>query len=107
MSSLSGNSIWVVDAPRVTVDWMVSTSGRPAMAVSIGRVIWVSISEGAAPFSVMVITTLGKVTFGRCLIGSFMYEAEPRATRAMNRMATGTGFWIPQVEMRSWAIRRP
>ncbi len=70
MSSLSGNSIWVVETPRVTVDWMVSTSGNPAMAVSIGRVIWVSISEGAAPFSVMVITTFGKVTFGRCLIGS-------------------------------------
>ncbi len=72
MSSLSGNSIWVVEAPRVTVDWMVSTFGRPAIAVSTGRVIWVSISEGAAPFSVTVITTCGKVTFGRCLIGRRM-----------------------------------
>ncbi len=41
------------------------------MAFSIGRVIWVSISDGAAPFSVTVIITAGKVTFGRCLIGSF------------------------------------
>ncbi len=69
MSWPSGNSIRVVETPRLTDDWMVSTLGRPAMAFSMGRVIWVSISEGAAPFSVTVMEICGKVTLGRCLIG--------------------------------------
>ena len=34
------------------------------MASSIGRVIWVSISPGAAPFCVTVTDTIGNCTLG-------------------------------------------
>ncbi len=40
------------------------------MASSTGRVIWVSISPGAAPDWVTVILTIGNWTLGNCFTGS-------------------------------------
>jgi len=68
-SAPNWNSITVWDEPRVTVEVICLTPEMPAAASSIGRVTWVSISEGAAPFSVTDTVTTGKDTSGKRLIG--------------------------------------
>lgn len=55
----------------VTALRMCLTLETPAMAFSTGRVICVSICDGAAPFCVTVTATTGKAMLGNCLIGSW------------------------------------
>jgi hypothetical protein len=64
------NWITVVDTPSVTVEASCSMFGRLATEFSTRRVIWLSISVGAAPSSTTVTTTAGKLMLGNCLIGS-------------------------------------
>ena len=59
----------VVETPWVTVEVVESMLEMLARASSMGRVIWVSISAGAAPDWVTVTVTAGKVTLGNSLIG--------------------------------------
>ena len=59
----------VLERPWLTWVWIERTPGMPAMESSIGRLIWVSISAGAAPLSVTVTAMAGKTTLGNCLIG--------------------------------------
>ena len=49
--------------------WTFWTPLIPATASSTGRVIWVSISPGAAPFWVTVTATTGNWMFGYCFTG--------------------------------------
>ena len=62
--------IEVVETPWVTTDWMFFTPVMPDIASSTGRVIWVSISPGAAPLWVTVTATTGNWMFGNCLTAS-------------------------------------
>ena len=57
----------VVEAPWVTVDAMFWTFVMPAIASSTGRVIWVSISAGAAPLRVTVTATRRELHVGKVL----------------------------------------
>ena len=68
-SSPISNCSEVVDTPWVTTDCTVLTPVTLARASSTGRVIWVSISPGAAPFWVTVTATTGNWTFGYCFTG--------------------------------------
>ena len=70
MSVPSSNSMKVTEEPRVAVLWTCLTYWMPAMAFSIGRLIWFSTSAGAAPLWVIDTATAGKAMLGYCLIRS-------------------------------------
>ena len=64
------NWMKVDETPCVTKDCRMSILAMPETASSMGRVIWLSSSAGAAPGWATVTTTAGNSMSGNCFTGS-------------------------------------
>ena len=98
----SSNSSVVLETPVVTVELTFLIPATPVSAFSIGRVIWFSISVGAAPLWVTETVTIGSWTLGNCLIGIRRNATDPDRVRMMNSRTTGIGLRIAQAEIFIW-----
>ncbi|GAA2837979.1 hypothetical protein GCM10010836_34320 [Aminobacter aminovorans] len=75
------------------------TPARPEMEPSTRRVIWLSISAGAALGCVTETVTIGKDRLGLALTGRRMKAAMPASVATTNNTMVGTGLRIAQAEM--------
>ena len=70
------------------------SSSRPLivlMTSSRGLVIWLSISSGEAPWSVVVMVMVGRSTLGKMSTPSCAKEASPSTTSVAITMVVNTG----------------
>jgi hypothetical protein len=93
------NSTVVVDTPSLIVERMFLTPARPEIDPSTLRVIWLSISAGAALGWVTATVTIGNDRLGLALTGRRMKAAMPASVATTNRTMVGTGLRIAQADM--------
>jgi hypothetical protein len=81
MLTWSLNTTVTCDRPNFESDRTSSTSGRPAMAISTGSVIWRSTSMGESAGAFVLICTCTLVTSGTASIGSRSADQTPTPIR--------------------------